>query len=71
MARGRPERIPYRTRALFEDKEKWRALKEEYLTKMDPTEYLFATESAILDGGRAINGSIGSLSASLPIAGTM
>jgi len=45
------ERCPYKTKMLFENKPVWKALKEEYLTKMDPTEYLFATESEILDGG--------------------
>lgn len=45
-------RVPFRTRALFEDKESWAALKEEYLEARDTTEYLFATQSKILDGGK-------------------
>jgi len=49
------ERVPYKTRALFEDKEKWKALRLEYLDAMDPTEYLFATNSKILDGGKSGN----------------
>jgi len=49
---ARRERVPYKTRALWEDKEAWRILKKEYLEANDPTEYLFATTSKILDGGK-------------------
>lgn len=46
------ERVPFRTRSLFDDKETWAILKEEYLEAEDVTEYLFATESDVLDGGK-------------------
>jgi len=32
------ERCPYKTMSLWKDKELWRALKKEYLDKLDPTE---------------------------------
>lgn len=48
----RTERVPFRTRALFDDKENWEKLKQEYLHARDVTEYLFATQSSILDGGK-------------------
>ena len=46
------ERVPYRTKALYESKEEWKALKEEYLEARDPTEYLFAVNSKVMDGGK-------------------
>ena len=55
MAKVRTERVPYKTRALYENKEAWKALRQEFLDARDVTEYLFATNSKILDGGATGN----------------
>lgn len=51
----RDRQIPFRTRALYNSKEEWEALHKEYMDANDPTEYLFATNSKILDGGKPKN----------------
>lgn len=43
------ERVPFRTRALFESKEEWAQLKQDYLAANDPLEYNFVRQSKILE----------------------